>query len=84
MNTRGSARVSLLASGLVISSLLVSAPDIARSDVLDASSAVSGETSSSNRGSAAADGRGGYVQHLGCEKLRKPSCSKPGRRSTHR
>ena len=84
MKSRGIARVGLLASGLVISSLLVSTPDIARSDALDASSTVSGPIISSNGGSAVAGGRGDYVQQLGCEKFNKPTCNKPGRRSTRR
>jgi len=84
MNPRGIARVGLLASGLVISSLLISTSDIARSDALTASSAVSGPAISSTGSGAVTGGRGDYVQHLGCDKFRKPSCNKPGRRSTHR
>jgi hypothetical protein len=84
MKSRGIARVGLLASGLVISSLMVSTPDIARSDALGTSSSVSGPISGSNGGSAVAGGRGDYVQHLGCDKFAKPSCNKPGRRSSHR
>ena len=84
MKSRGIARVGLAASGLVISALLVSTPDIARSDALDASSAGTGVTVSSDGGSAAAGGRGDYVQHLGCDKFNKPSCNKPGRRSSRR
>ena len=84
MNPRGIARAGLLASGLVISSLLISTPDIARSEALNASSDVNDATVSSTGGSAVAGGRGDYVQHVGCDKFRKPSCNKPGRRSTHR
>jgi hypothetical protein len=84
MKSRGIARAGLLASGLVISSLLVSAPDIARSDALNALSPAGGGTMSGDAASAVAGGRGSYVQHLGCDKFNKPSCNKPGRRSTHR
>ena len=84
MNSRGIARVGLLASALVISALVVSTPDIARSDAVAESSAVSGPTIDSSGGNAVAGSRGDYVQHLGCEKFSRPSCNKPGRRSTHR
>ena len=84
MKSRGIARAGLGASGLVISALLLSTPHIARSDALNASSAGNGVTVSSDRGSAAAGGRGDYVQRLGCDKFNKPSCNKPGRRSSRR
>jgi len=80
VKSRGIARVGLLAPGLVIGSLLVSTPDIA----LSASSDANAPTVSSAGGSAVTGGHGDYVQHLGCDKFSKPSCNKPGRRSTRR
>lgn len=84
MESRGIARVGLLASGLVTISLMVSTPDIAGSGALNASGVASGVTVSSYGGSAVAGGHGDYVQQLGCEKASKPTCNKPGRRSTRR
>ena len=80
MNSRGVARVGLLVSSLMISGLLISAQDNARLYVSNATVAGSGVTG----GSAVAGDRGNHVQSLGCDKPKKPSCNKPGRRSTHR
>jgi hypothetical protein len=84
MKSRGIARVGLLASSLVASAMLVSAPDITRSDASDTSSAASPAISRSYDGNATAGARGNYVQRLGCEKASKPTCNKPGRRSSRR
>lgn len=84
MKSRDIARVGLLALGLSIGSLTVSAPDIARSDTPNALRAGSGAVVINSDGSAQAGGRQDYTQRLGCEKASKPTCNKPGRRSTRR
>ena len=84
MTSRGIARVGLLASGLVLSSLMVSTPEIARSEALSVPSAAIGAPIGGGDGGAIIGGHGDYIQHLGCDKPKKPSCNKPGRRSTRR
>jgi hypothetical protein len=81
MKSRGAARVGLLASGLVVSAIMVLTPDIASSEALATSTFASGTID--NGGSTAGAG-GDHVQRLGCEKASKPTCNKPGRRSTRR
>lgn len=84
MTPRGIARVGLLASGLVITSLVVSTPDIARSDVIAASSDANGAIVTSTGGTTVTGGHGDSVRPLGCDKFSKPACNKPGRRSSRR
>lgn len=84
MKPRGVARMALVASGVMIGSLVMPTLDMVRSGVLNASSTISESAFSSYDGSARVGDRGHFVQQLGCEKARKPSCNKPGRRSTHR
>jgi hypothetical protein len=81
MKSRGIARVGVLASGLVAGAMMVSAPGIASSEPLNASSAASSVIGIDRVGNSAA---GNYVQRLGCEKASKPACNKPGRRSSRR
>jgi hypothetical protein len=77
MNSRGIARLSLLASGLVISATVVLTPDMAASSVVNAASD-SGNSSVS--GASELVGQPGN----GCERTRRPACNRPGRRSSHR
>lgn len=77
MNSRGIARLSLLASGLAISATVLLTPDIAASSVVNAAS-VNGNSSVSGASQLVAQ------QGNGCEKTRRPACNRPGRRSSHR
>ncbi len=77
MNSRGIARLSLLASGLIISATVVLTPDIAAS---------TGVSAAPGNGNSSISGASELVaqQGNGCERTRKPACNRPGRRSSHR
>jgi len=84
MNSRDIARVGLLAAGLTVGSVFALPSDISWSDTTTAAGLGSSAVVNSPDSGIAAGDRGTYIQHLGCEKPKKPSCNKPGRRSTHR
>ncbi|MDT5090029.1 MAG: hypothetical protein QOG47_2736 [Mycobacterium sp.] len=77
MSSRGIARLGLLASGLVISATVALTPEVAAAGVVNGA-AISANTSIT--------GAKGHVaqQGNGCERVRRPACNRPGRRSTHR
>jgi hypothetical protein len=77
MNSRGIARLSLLASGLVISATVALTPDIVASTAVNSASGTANSSVSSARELVAQQGNG-------CERVRKPACNRPGRRSSHR
>jgi hypothetical protein len=77
MNSRGIARLSSLALGLIISAAVVLTPDIAGSSVVNAAPGT-GNSSVSGASELVAQ------QGNGCERTRKPACNRPGRRSSHR
>jgi hypothetical protein len=77
MNSRGITRLGLLASGLAISATVALTPDSAAFGVV---SAASGTSNSSASGARELVGQQGN----GCERIRKPACNRPGRRSSHR
>jgi hypothetical protein len=77
MNSCGIGRLSLLASGLLISATVVLTPDIA---AFSAVNAASDTANSSVSGASALVGQQGN----GCERTRRPACNRPGRRSSHR
>lgn len=84
MKSRGMVRVGLLAGSLIVSSLLGSPSDLSWSGTLTAASPGAGPSVVGSVEGIATRDRGAHVQAVGCEKQRKPSCNKPGRRSTHR
>jgi hypothetical protein len=77
MNSRGITRLSLLASGLAICATVALAPDIATASVVNAASGTSNSAFSGARELAGQPGNS-------CERIRKPACNRPGRRSSHR
>ena len=77
MNSRGIARLGLLASGLAISATVALTPDIA---VVSAENVASSSTNVSITNAKELVAQQGN----GCERTRRPACNRPGRRSTHR
>jgi hypothetical protein len=77
MNSRGITRLGLLASGLAISATVALTPDIASFSVVNAASGTSNSSVSGARELVGQQGNG-------CERIRKPACNRPGRRSSHR
>ncbi len=90
MNSRGFARLGLLTLGLALSPLVVCDGD----ELLPATDSVASASIQSVApiGNETGGVIGGYIatgtsaQYMGggCERVRRPSCSRPGRRSTHR
>jgi hypothetical protein len=77
MSPRGIARLGILASGLVISATVAVTPEIAAPSVVNAA-AITANTSIAGAKEHFAQ------QGNGCERVRRPACNRPGRRSTHR
>ena len=94
MNARGVARLGLLALGLALSAAMADGTQELFSPtntLVNATSSVESIALSSGDGSGAIAGQLASIgrapaQYMGggCEKVRKPNCNRPGRRSTHR
>ena len=94
MNARGVTRLGFLAFGLALSAAvacdtqeLLPAPDT----VITAASGIGSTALTSDDGGGViaghiANGSATSAQHMGggCERERRPNCSRPGRRSTRR
>jgi hypothetical protein len=92
MNARSLARPGLLTFGLALSASVA----CGGYELLPATDSVAIAASSiesiAPTGNASGSGMAGYlvsgtsVQYMGpgCERVRRPSCNRPGRRSTHR
>ena len=76
MNSRGIARLGLLASGLLLCASTAFA--------VDAQANSAGMLADSSNVGSVVRGGGGHVQYVGCDRPKKPGCNKPGRRSSHR
>ena len=80
MNARGVTRLGLLACGLALSATVVTAASSIESITLTSDNGggvIAGQLATSS---------GTPAQYMGggCERVRRPSCNRPGRRSTHR
>ena len=94
MNARSVARLGLLPLGLAVSaSVACGAQELfpATNTLVNAASGVERVAVASADGGGAVTGQiatnsGTPAQYMGggCEKVRKPNCNRPGRRSTHR
>lgn len=93
MNARGVSRLGLLASGLALSAAMVCGAQelLPAGTVVTAASSIQSTALTSDDGGGVIDGRiasisGTTAQYMGggCERVRRPNCSRPGRRSTHR
>jgi hypothetical protein len=74
MNARGFARVSLLASGLALTAVLA----------CGGHDPLAGSVSIAKNASYMVGGTSALSMGPGCERVRKPNCNRPGRRSTRR
>jgi hypothetical protein len=77
MSSSGIARLGLLASGLAISATVVLTPEIAATSVVNSAATTANTSISGAAGRVAQQGNN-------CERVRRPACNRPGRRSTHR
>jgi hypothetical protein len=77
MSSSGIARLGLLASGLAISATVVLTPEIAATSVVHSAATTANTSISGAAGRVAQQGNN-------CERVRRPACNRPGRRSTHR
>ena len=94
MNARGLARLGLLASGVALSAAMAGGTQ----DLLPATNTLVNAASSVESTALISDDGGGVIagqipkisgtpaQYMGggCERVRRPNCNRPGRRSTHR
>ena len=94
MNARGVTRLALLAFGLALSAAVACDAQ----ELLPATDTVASAASSIESTALTSDDGGGVIAgHIanisgtsaqytggGCERERRPNCSRPGRRSTHR
>lgn len=77
MSSPSITRLDLLVSGLLISAVMALTPDIAAVNLVNTASSTA-NTSVTGAGELVAQ------QGNSCERYRRPSCNRPGRRSTHR
>ena len=94
MNARGVTRLALLAFGLALSATVACGTQELRpatDTVVTAASSIESVALTSDDGGSVIAGHlaaisGTPAQYMGggCERVRRPNCSRPGRRSTHR
>jgi hypothetical protein len=92
VNARGVTRLALLAFGLALSAAMATQELHPATDtVVTATSSIESVALTSDDGGSVIAGHlaaisGTPAQYMtgGCERVRRPNCSRPGRRSTHR
>ena len=77
MSSRGIAGLGLLASSLVMSAAVVLTPEIVTASVVNNAASIANTSIGDAKELVAQQGNG-------CERVRRPACNRPGRRSTHR
>lgn len=77
VSSRGIARLGLLVSSLVISATVALMPEVAAHNVVNGAASAAPTSIAGARELVAQQGNN-------CERVRRPACNRPGRRSTHR